>query len=82
MSAIFARRDRNGREIWTYTAISKAELALSATPEDHPDRARRLDNLVITLSDRYKRAGNIDDLRAAHLNAELALYTTPTEQDG
>ena len=32
-------------------AISKAELAVSATPEDHPNRAGKLHNLAMMLSD-------------------------------
>ena len=63
-------------------AISKAELVLSTTPEDHPDRGGRLNNLASILSDRYKQMGNMNDLQAAISNAELAFSATPTEQDG
>ena len=34
-------------------AISKAELAVFATPENHPDYAQWLNNLANMLSDQY-----------------------------
>ncbi len=55
------------------------ELAVSSTPEDHPYRARRLNNLGILLSDRYQRTGNMHDLEAAISEAELAVSTTPED---
>lgn len=54
-------------------AISRAELAVSATPENYPDRAVRLNSIAIMLSDRYPRIGNIDNLQAAISNAEFAV---------
>lgn len=54
------------------TAISEAELALSTAPEDHPDRARWLNNLGIMLSDRYQRMGNMNVLEEAISKVELA----------
>ena len=46
-------------------AISKGELAVSATPEDYPDRAALLNNLGKSLSDRYNWTGNMLDLKVA-----------------
>ncbi len=46
-------------------SILKAELAVSTTPEDHPNRAAFLNNLGIRLSDRYYRTENMHDLMAA-----------------
>ena len=43
-------------------AISKAGLAVSATPEDYPDRAAWLYNLEVYLSHQYNRKGNMHDL--------------------
>lgn len=60
-------------------AISKAELAVSATPEDHSDRARRLNNLGIMLFYRYNQTGNMDDLDTANSRLELAVSITPKE---
>ena len=59
-------------------AISKVELAVSTTPEDHPHQAERLGNLGTILSARYNRTGNIQDLGAAISKAELAISTTPS----
>ena len=58
-------------------AISKAELAASATPEDHPDKALVLINISNMLSDRYKRTGNIDDLQLAISKAEPVVSIIP-----
>ena len=60
-------------------AISNSELAVLVTPEDHPDRAGRLDKLANKLSNRYHRTGNMDDLQAAISKAELALSATPED---
>ena len=58
-------------------AISKAELEVLTTPEDHPNRIGVLNNLGLMLSDRYNRTGNIHDLEAAISKAELAVSATP-----
>ena len=60
-------------------AISKTELAVSATPEDHADQAELLNNLACMLSDRYNRTGSIDDLEAAISKAEQAVSTAPED---
>ena len=62
-----------------HAAISEAELAVSITPEDHPDRVSRLSALEIMLSDRYSRTGNMDDLQAAISKAELAVSALPKD---
>lgn len=61
------------------TAISRAELALSLTPEDHPDRAKGLGNLGIMLSYRYNQTGNMHDLEIAISRAELAVLIAPED---
>ncbi|RYP05470.1 hypothetical protein DL765_009834 [Monosporascus sp. GIB2] len=43
-------------------AIGVARKAVDATPQDHPDRARRLNNLGVRLGDRYSRTEAISDL--------------------
>lgn len=43
-------------------AILKAELTVSMTPKNHPDRAEGLNTLVNLLSDRLCQTGNIDDM--------------------
>lgn len=59
------------------TAIWKAELLVSATPEDHPDQIIRLNNIGSMLSDVYSRIRNIHDLEVAISKAELPFSTTP-----
>jgi SpoVK/Ycf46/Vps4 family AAA+-type ATPase len=59
--------------------IEEAEMAVSATPEDHPDRAGRLNNLAILLFRRYERTASFDDLEAAISNAEIAVFATPED---
>jgi hypothetical protein len=46
-------------------AISKADMGVSATPENHPDWAVNLNNLGNKLLRRYEQTGNMDDLEAA-----------------
>lgn len=58
-------------------AIAKAELAVSITPQIHPNRAERLNNLAKTLSNQYNRTGNYDALQAAISKAKLAVFGTP-----
>lgn len=58
-------------------AISIGELAIISAPEDHPDKAGWLTNLSVYRLHRYARTGNMDDLEAAILKAELALSATP-----
>lgn len=57
-------------------AISKAELAVSATLENHPDRAGRLHNLAINLLDRYNLTENFDDVHTA-LRSYIGSFDLP-----
>lgn len=50
-------------------AISKAGQAVSTTLEDPLDRAEFLNNRGVTLSDRYKRTGNIHDFGGVNLKS-------------
>src|SRR5258706_7037 len=60
-------------------AIFHAEAAVEATPEDHQNKARRLNNLGSMLFHRYERTGNIRDLVAAIVHAEAAVEATPED---
>ena len=60
-----------------HAAISKTELAVSATAEDHPDRASRLNSLGTKLLDRYNRRKNIDDLQTA-LRSYIGSFDLPS----
>ena len=65
------------------TAIQRYHEALHATtPADHPDRARRLDNLGIGYHNRYQRTGTIADLDTAIQRSQEALDTTPEDHPG
>ena len=59
---------------------------MEATPEDHPDKAARLNSFGAFLGRRYQQTGNLQDLEAAIMHAEAAVDGTPedqqTEQDG
>jgi len=50
---------------------------VKATPDDHPDRARWLNNLGSYLSSRFERTGVLEDLETAINCAETALEATP-----
>jgi hypothetical protein len=54
-------------------AIRKAEQAVDATPEGHPDPAGHLNNLGNKLWRRFKQIGVIEDLDEAIGRAEQAL---------
>ena len=60
--------------------FSIAEPAVSATYGLHPDRAKRLSDKGIRLSDRYCRTGNMDDLEAAISRAEPVVSITPEDR--
>lgn len=47
------------------TDIQRFQEALDNTPDDHPDRARRLDSLGFGYHDRYHRTGAMADLETA-----------------
>jgi tetratricopeptide (TPR) repeat protein len=61
----------NGRDI--DFAIQSARLIVRATPNGHPDRAGRLDDLGAMLGSRYDRTGEIGDLEEALAMAKLAV---------
>jgi hypothetical protein len=46
-------------------ALTHAQDALAATPDDYPNRASRLNNLSICFESRYRRTGSISDLKQA-----------------
>jgi hypothetical protein len=55
------------------------EMTLSATPEDHPDRAMYLNNLENRLDSRYERTGSMDVLNRAVEVADMAVNATPQD---
>ena len=57
-------------------AVEVANLAVKATPQDHPDRAARLNNLGNWLSIRFERTDSVDDLNRAVEVADLAVKAT------
>ncbi|KAL4743374.1 CHAT domain-containing protein [Aspergillus similis] len=57
--------------------IKAIREAVRATPEDHPDRAGRLNNLSILLGDRYSKTGEVGDLEEAIEAAREAVNRTP-----
>ncbi|KAF4447587.1 hypothetical protein F53441_8882 [Fusarium austroafricanum] len=61
---------------WT---IPRLEIAVSAIPEDHPDRAAHLNNLGNQLGRRYERTGDMRDLEEAIKAARQAIKITPND---
>lgn len=58
-------------------AICIGQAVFDATPENHSDRARRLNNLVGMLSSRYKSsAGSMNDLQEAIRIGQAAVDAT------
>jgi tetratricopeptide (TPR) repeat protein len=58
-------------------AIQQLEEALEATPKNHPERARRLQDLGAGYRDRYRRTGAETDLELAIQQFKEALEATP-----
>ncbi|RYP53061.1 hypothetical protein DL770_011005 [Monosporascus sp. CRB-9-2] len=54
-------------------------MAVNATPQDHPDRAGRLNNLGNQLGRRFERTGSMDDLNRAIDVADMAIDATPQD---
>ena len=49
-------------------AIVHQEQALNLTPDGHPNRPSRYNNLGVSLRTRFDRLGNVDDLNASMLH--------------
>lgn len=58
-------------------ALRYAQEALAPTPDDHSNRAGRLNNLSVSLKSRYGRTGSMDDLERALSCRKEALTATP-----
>lgn len=57
-------------------AIRLGQLALDATPENHPNRAERLNNMGGHFQQRFLRMGDMKDLEEATRIGQLALDAT------
>ncbi|KAI1740156.1 CHAT domain-containing protein [Xylaria scruposa] len=57
--------------------IAKARQDLSVTPEDHPDRLKRLNNLAVELSQRFSRTNDFSDLEEAIELSRQAIAAAP-----
>jgi predicted RNase H-like HicB family nuclease len=60
-------------------AIERARKAIELTPDDHPDKAGRLNNLGNKLKSRYERTGMMRDLEEAIETARKAVELTPDD---
>ncbi|KAK3984263.1 hypothetical protein QBC44DRAFT_375395 [Cladorrhinum sp. PSN332] len=60
-------------------AVEAASKAVETTPQGHPDRLARLDNLGIWLNRRFKRIGSLDDLNRAVDIANMVVDVTPQD---
>ncbi|XP_044716527.1 uncharacterized protein HRG_10059 [Hirsutella rhossiliensis] len=60
-------------------AVEVADMAVAATPQDHPDLARRLSNLGNNLGRRFERTDSMDDLDHAIEVADMAVAATPQD---
>ncbi|KAB5581191.1 CHAT domain-containing protein [Coniochaeta sp. 2T2.1] len=63
-------------------AITVARQAVASTPDDHPDRAGRLNNLGNKLESRYERTGAMADVEEAITVARQAVSSTPDDHPG
>jgi tetratricopeptide (TPR) repeat protein len=65
--------------IWTIfeEAVNSARRAVKLTPDNHPDRAGRLNNLGTMLQSRYERLSDRGDLEEAITATWQAVKSTP-----
>lgn len=60
-------------------AIEAARQAVDATPQDHPDRFKYLNNFGLLLRDRFSRTGTMVDLKEAIERVRLTVNVTPQD---
>jgi len=60
-------------------AVDVAEQAVNATPEDHPNRAGRLNNLENLLTTQFERTGSLYNPNRDFYVADRAVNTTPVD---
>jgi hypothetical protein len=58
-------------------AVKLADMAVEATPQDHPNQALCLNSLGMWLGRRFERTGSMDNLNQAVKVADMALEATP-----
>jgi tetratricopeptide (TPR) repeat protein len=58
-------------------ALQKLQQAVDLTPEGHPNRAGRLQDLAVSFIDQYMRLGELKDLEAALQKCQQAVDLTP-----
>ncbi|KAG8857702.1 hypothetical protein FRB91_011017 [Serendipita sp. 411] len=57
--------------------IQRQKLAANLTPDDHPEKPRRLSNLGSSLGARFQHLGNINDIDEAVSHLQTAVILTP-----
>ena len=77
---MWARYENTGAMADLDRAVSLFQQAVAATPDGHPDRARRLSNLGGALRDRYEHTRDPADLDRAIDLLEQAMVVTPSDQ--
>ncbi|KAJ7754390.1 CHAT domain-containing protein, partial [Mycena maculata] len=70
--------------IWDRKYLRDLEAAVQSnleklTPAGHPERAGRIEDLAVSLGNRYRRMGDLEDLEAALRHNLEAVDLTPTE---
>ncbi|KAL8364968.1 hypothetical protein RB595_003992 [Gaeumannomyces hyphopodioides] len=78
LGSLLGRRfERTGSMDDLNRAVEVANMAVDATPQNHPDRAGRLNSLGNQLGRRFGRTGSMDDLNRAVEVANMAVDATP-----
>jgi tetratricopeptide (TPR) repeat protein len=57
--------------------VQRFQEAVDLTPEGHPDQARYLHDLAMSFSDRYRRLGDLGDLKASLHKRKEVVELTP-----
>ncbi|KAL8367940.1 hypothetical protein RB599_003723 [Gaeumannomyces hyphopodioides] len=80
LGSLLGRRfDRTGSMDDLNRAVEVTDMAVDATPQDHPDRAAILNNLGGWLGRRFDRTGSMDDLNRAVEVTDMAVDATPQD---
>ncbi|KAE9403533.1 hypothetical protein BT96DRAFT_973674 [Gymnopus androsaceus JB14] len=78
-SAINKTKEESAQTDYINGAVNALFCVIRLTPEDHPEKAQRLNELAFALHARFERLGNLDDLENDIIMSRHALELTPDD---
>ncbi|KAJ7202156.1 CHAT domain-containing protein [Mycena pura] len=77
--AFQSRYDKSNDLADLQAALQYKQESVKHTPEDHSDKAGRLQSLAVSFTDRYRQLGNLQDLESALQYDQEAVKLTPDD---